>query len=589
MTAGKNLYVQELERQIAEGEAMVKLLAGRCDAAEARVAELDKSLRGDGGEFGPLRAQMAKGRARYPLGATVVSLEDEAGEVVHAINKGEPLDRVRDELLDVAGVAMRLYLGEIDTSNVLVGLAMVRRPPAGAPPRSPTADFDEYDAEKLDAVDSVSDVTAPSSSLAVESPACSQPSSSSSNGRTPPIPTPSPKTSSTTSKSPPGSATSEEGSSTQSESQKIASSATSADPSNRASHRSSEAKPDAWEALVRIRKVIDSGSLLGHRKAIAAIIGVLDSTDAGCVGVPRPNEAEPEVSFTAEGETVRVVDSADLKAIERMLGRARSQRPETAETRAEIVRDAAAYLRFCAGLAERNRHAVAVVSTYRDAAEHVEMLSKEPWRSPAFHGPLRGHPRPNGGSLLGGSASSLEEEARSIVQDIDEWLAVDGPVTRTHLASASARLKRALALRSETPAPSAVWTEDHHRAQSWLAANISRQHAMGEAVEALFALLQEVRREALSETEAAVREESRLCDGGCGTDSSMAAISEVRHGRHLCENCAWEHDHGEEDCGWECSEIPAAVLKKHRQGKCGTFCPNPKKAFASAPTGSVDQ
>lgn len=46
--------------------------------------------------------------------------------------------------------------------------------------------------------------------------------------------------------------------------------------------------------------------------------------------------------------------------------------------------------------------------------------------------------------LLGGFRDTLEEEAQAIVSDVDAWLEVDGPVTRTHLASVSARLKRAL-------------------------------------------------------------------------------------------------------------------------------------------------
>lgn len=49
--------------------------------------------------------------------------------------------------------------------------------------------------------------------------------------------------------------------------------------------------------------------------------------------------------------------------------------------------------------------------------------------------------------------SQLDEEARSIVQDIDEWISVDGPATPTHLASVSARLKQALGQRTEPASP----------------------------------------------------------------------------------------------------------------------------------------
>lgn len=73
-------------------------------------------------ELAPLRRAMTKGRRKYPQGCTALSLLDEAGEVAHALNKRESVERVREKLLDVAGVAMRLYLGEIDTESVLVGL-----------------------------------------------------------------------------------------------------------------------------------------------------------------------------------------------------------------------------------------------------------------------------------------------------------------------------------------------------------------------------------------------------------------------------------------------------------------------------------
>lgn len=77
-------------------------------------------------ELAPLRARLAKGRAKYPNGCTAISLLDEAGEVAHALNKYEAADRVRDEILDVASVAMRLYLGEVDTGLTIDGLVQRR-------------------------------------------------------------------------------------------------------------------------------------------------------------------------------------------------------------------------------------------------------------------------------------------------------------------------------------------------------------------------------------------------------------------------------------------------------------------------------
>lgn len=78
-------------------------------------------------EFLPLVERLAKGRAKYPSGCTLLSLIDEAGEVAHAVNKYESVERVREELLDVAAVAMRLYLGEIDRGLEMDGLVQRRR------------------------------------------------------------------------------------------------------------------------------------------------------------------------------------------------------------------------------------------------------------------------------------------------------------------------------------------------------------------------------------------------------------------------------------------------------------------------------
>lgn len=91
-------------------------------------------------ELAPLAARIAKGRAKYANGCTVLSLIDEAGEVAHAVNKYEPEDRIRDELLDVAAVAMRLYFGEIDRGLEMDGLVQRRR--ERAKPRVSAAEWD---------------------------------------------------------------------------------------------------------------------------------------------------------------------------------------------------------------------------------------------------------------------------------------------------------------------------------------------------------------------------------------------------------------------------------------------------------------
>ena len=76
----------------------------------------------DDAAFALLRQRIAKGRQKYPEGCTALSLLDEAGEVAHALNKREPIEKIREELLDVLVVAMRLYLGEVDTESALIGL-----------------------------------------------------------------------------------------------------------------------------------------------------------------------------------------------------------------------------------------------------------------------------------------------------------------------------------------------------------------------------------------------------------------------------------------------------------------------------------
>jgi hypothetical protein len=55
--------------------------------------------------------------------------------------------------------------------------------------------------------------------------------------------------------------------------------------------RTNEAKPDAWEALTRIRKLVDCSSLFNREKLLDELMGILDSTPAGCIGVPRPEPA----------------------------------------------------------------------------------------------------------------------------------------------------------------------------------------------------------------------------------------------------------------------------------------------------------
>ena len=88
----------------------------------AQVLAFAETLNKERDYFTALLAHVAKGREKYPEGCTALSLADECGEFIHALNKRESVQRVREELLDVAGVAMRLYLGEVDEESVLKGL-----------------------------------------------------------------------------------------------------------------------------------------------------------------------------------------------------------------------------------------------------------------------------------------------------------------------------------------------------------------------------------------------------------------------------------------------------------------------------------
>lgn len=132
---------QTLAAQFAAVRAEVNLkdtltVVGPIDSIAALAGELEWQEKAEKGtatrrrvhpaEMAPLIERMEKGRAKYPAGCTALSLLDEAGEFAHAINKGEGIERIREELLDVAAVAMRLYLGEVDTVLVLDGLVQCK-------------------------------------------------------------------------------------------------------------------------------------------------------------------------------------------------------------------------------------------------------------------------------------------------------------------------------------------------------------------------------------------------------------------------------------------------------------------------------
>lgn len=62
-------------------------------------------------ELAPLLARLTHARAKHPEGASFDALVEEVGEVARA-RLDRSVDQERSELLDVAVVALRLYLGE---------------------------------------------------------------------------------------------------------------------------------------------------------------------------------------------------------------------------------------------------------------------------------------------------------------------------------------------------------------------------------------------------------------------------------------------------------------------------------------------
>ena len=72
-------------------------------------------------QLSPLLERLEKSRKKYPEGCTHLSLIDECGEFAHAINKNESLERVKEEALDTASVAMRIYFDEWDYEKVVIG------------------------------------------------------------------------------------------------------------------------------------------------------------------------------------------------------------------------------------------------------------------------------------------------------------------------------------------------------------------------------------------------------------------------------------------------------------------------------------
>lgn len=128
--------IETFSKQVADDPRLGRIRPIDHSALMKLVEELMREAWNEGRrELSPLGQRIEKGRAKYPTGCTALSLIDETGEFAHAINKRESAERIRDELLDVAAVAMRLFFGEVDTASVLEGLVQLRvaaKPGGGA-------------------------------------------------------------------------------------------------------------------------------------------------------------------------------------------------------------------------------------------------------------------------------------------------------------------------------------------------------------------------------------------------------------------------------------------------------------------------
>jgi len=89
----------------------------RCTALEIEVRALRRLRHDDAtdpllaGALACLSHGVAIARGKHPKGPSLRSLMEEIGEVASAVRRESP-DRVRDELLDVAVVAIRIWLGD---------------------------------------------------------------------------------------------------------------------------------------------------------------------------------------------------------------------------------------------------------------------------------------------------------------------------------------------------------------------------------------------------------------------------------------------------------------------------------------------
>lgn len=112
--------ISDLAAELHDDRTMLRKVSENLTATQRRCTELvqlDRLARflEANPELQPVLVDLAwaieRARALHPEGASELALLEECGEVARAHRRETP-ERVREELLDVAVVAMRLYIGE---------------------------------------------------------------------------------------------------------------------------------------------------------------------------------------------------------------------------------------------------------------------------------------------------------------------------------------------------------------------------------------------------------------------------------------------------------------------------------------------
>lgn len=120
-TVGRNEleeHVVRLQRRVLGLRGQIKDLTDNVTSTQERCSQMFEERRVlTRGELDVLVPALAAARLKHPRGSKFADLAEEVGEVARAMRR-EGLERVREELLDVAVVALRMHLGELSAPLV---------------------------------------------------------------------------------------------------------------------------------------------------------------------------------------------------------------------------------------------------------------------------------------------------------------------------------------------------------------------------------------------------------------------------------------------------------------------------------------